>query len=207
MRLDYGLYIVAALLFTITVFSAVLIVEIERSLWVVTTAALGILALGLGYYQRPRAIVSTQLPPPPVTEPTAVKMIPQEMQAETFYVPVEEKVEVKVDEIEAPAETTPIIEAPPVIEAPIQPPIIEAPQITQPPASQASEAVPVETVVESPLIKIKGIGEKRANQLNALGINTIDELAKASAQDIAKSLKTSPKIVDKWVAGAKDLIK
>lgn len=203
MRLDYGLYIVAALLFTITVFSAVLIVEIERSLWVVTTAALGILALGLGYYQRPRAIVSTQLPPPPVTEPTAVKMIPQEMQAETFYVPVEEKVEVKVDKIEAPAETTPIIEAPPVIEAPIQPPIIEAPQITQPPASQASEAVPV----ESPLIKIKGIGEKRANQLNALGINTIDELAKASAQDIAKSLKTSPKIVDKWVAGAKDLIK
>jgi predicted flap endonuclease-1-like 5' DNA nuclease len=207
MRLDYGLYIVAALLFTITVFSAVLIVENERSLWVVTTALLGILALGLGYYQRPRATVSTQLPPPPVTEPTAVEMMPQETQVEKIQVPVEEKIEVKDDTIEAPVEAAALIEVPPVIEAPVQPSNIETPQITQPPTPQATEAVPVETVVESPLIKIKGIGEKRANQLNARGINTIDELAKASAQDIAKSLKISSKIVDKWVAGAKDLIK
>ena len=207
MRLDYGLYIVAALLFTITVFSAVLIVETERSLWVVTTAVLGILALGLGYYQRPRATVSTQLPPPAVTEPAAVEMMPQEMQVEKIQVPVEEKIEVKVDKNEAPVEAAALIEVPPVIEAPVQPSNIETPQITQPPTQQATEAVPVETVVESPLIKIKGIGEKRANQLNALGINTIDELAKASAQDIAKSLKISSKIVDKWVAGAKDLIK
>ena len=84
MRLDYGLYIVAALLFTITVFSAVLLVENERSLWVVTTALLGILALGVGYYQRPRATVSTQLPPPAVTEPAKVEMIPQEMQWKKF---------------------------------------------------------------------------------------------------------------------------
>ena len=105
MQLDYGLYIVAALLFIITVFSAVLIVEIERSLWVLTTALLGILALGLGFCQRPRATVSTQLPPPPVTEPKAVEMIPQEMQVEKIQVPVEEKIEVKVDTIEAPTET------------------------------------------------------------------------------------------------------
>jgi predicted flap endonuclease-1-like 5' DNA nuclease len=126
---------------------------------------------------------------------------------EKIQVPVEERGEVKVDKIEAPVEAPLMIEVPSVLEAPVQPLMLEAPQITQPPAQQATEAVSVETVVKSPLIKIKGIGEKRASQLNALGINTIDELAKASAQDIAKSLKISSKIVDKWVAGAKDLIK
>ena len=207
MRLDYGLYIVAALLFTITVFSAVLIAETERNLWVITTFALGILALGMGVYQRPRATASTQLPPPAVTEPAKVEMATQEMQAETIQVPVEEKIEVKVDKIEAPVQAAPIIEVPPVLEAPVQPSMLEAPQIIQLAAPQAAEPIPAVIVVESPLTKIKGIGEKRANQLNALGINTVDELAKASAQDIANSLKISSKIVDKWVAGAKDLIK
>jgi predicted flap endonuclease-1-like 5' DNA nuclease len=54
---------------------------------------------------------------------------------------------------------------------------------------------------------VKGIGEKRATQLKDIGINGIDELAKASAEGIAKSLKISPKIVQKWIAGAKELAK
>jgi predicted flap endonuclease-1-like 5' DNA nuclease len=57
------------------------------------------------------------------------------------------------------------------------------------------------------LTQVKGIGEKRAAQLKAIGINSVYELAKTSAEDIAAKLKISPKIVEKWIAGAKELAK
>ena len=56
------------------------------------------------------------------------------------------------------------------------------------------------------LTQVKGIGEKRAAQLKALGINSVDDLSKASAKTIAKELKISPKIVDKWIDSAKELV-
>jgi len=62
-----------------------------------------------------------------------------------------------------------------------------------------------EPSIEHALTEISGIGEKRASQLKALGIKSVDDLAKAPVEDLAKSLKVSPKIVAKWVAGAKKL--
>lgn len=209
MRLDYALYVVAALFFILTVISAIIIVETERSLWVVTTVVLGMLSIGLGYYQRPRATSSTQVTAPPASAPA--EPLPPATQTK----PVQASAEVKIEEkIEAPVQSAPAIESPPIIEAPAQPQITETPTpaiIESPPAPQAPtpevEATPIEPVVESPLTRVKGIGEKRATQLKALGINSLDDLAKASAQDVAKSLKISPKIVDKWILGAKDLVK
>jgi predicted flap endonuclease-1-like 5' DNA nuclease len=190
MRSDITLYIVAAFFFIITAISAILIVEAERSLWIITTAVLGILSVGLGYSQRSRAIVPAQTVKQATISAEPIAIAPQ-------TAPVEEK----APEIQA----APTIEATPVIETLIQPldtetqPVIETPPA---PAIQ-TETAPNETAQESPLTKIKGIGEKRATQLNALGISTIEELAKASAEDVAKSLKISPKIVAKWVDGAK----
>jgi transposase len=40
-----------------------------------------------------------------------------------------------------------------------------------------------------------------------LGISNLDALAAASAESIAKSLKVSPKVVEKWIASAKELVK
>jgi predicted flap endonuclease-1-like 5' DNA nuclease len=54
---------------------------------------------------------------------------------------------------------------------------------------------------------VKGIGEKRATQLKALGISSVDDLSKASAKNVAKKLKISRKTVSKWIASAKELIK
>ncbi len=56
------------------------------------------------------------------------------------------------------------------------------------------------------LTQVKGIGEKRATQLKALGINSADDLTKASAKTVAKKLKISPKIVNKWIDSAKELV-
>jgi len=149
MRLDYTLYVLAALLFLITVVSLVtpLIAETERNLWVVTTVVLGILSVGLGYSQRPKTEAQACRPAVQIPQTT----VPQTQPATT---------------IETPAMT-------------------ETLELTQ----------------------VKGIGEKRATQLKALGINSANDLAKASAEDIAKKLQISSKITKKWIDSAKALVK
>jgi len=93
---------------------------------------------------------------------------------------------------------------------------IQAPHVPQAPAQvQQVETVKeekVEPIVETApsitaLTQIKGIGEKRANQLRALGINNVEGLAKASAEDLAGKLKISPKITGKWIENAEQLLK
>jgi predicted flap endonuclease-1-like 5' DNA nuclease len=148
MRLDYTLYVLAAVFFLITTVSLVtsLIAETERNLWVVTTVVLGILSIGLGYTQRPKTEAQTRQPAVQIPQAT----VPQK----------------PATTMETPAMT-------------------EALELTQ----------------------VKGIGEKRATQLKALGISSVDDLAKASAEDIAKKLQISPKITKKWIASAKKLVK
>jgi predicted flap endonuclease-1-like 5' DNA nuclease len=65
------------------------------------------------------------------------------------------------------------------------------------------EAAPVPSVME--LTEVKGIGEKRKEQLKALGIRSVEDLAEASAEDLAQKLKISPKITGKWIENAKNL--
>jgi predicted flap endonuclease-1-like 5' DNA nuclease len=112
------------------------------------------------------------------------------------------------------AETT---QAPPIQAAPA-PPSTQAP----PPLLPATEAVealarpPVEPIalpasVETELPRIeltavKGIKEKRAEQLRALGIGSVEELANASAVDLAKKLKISPTFTQQWIENAKKII-
>ena len=158
MRLDYTLYVLAALLFLITIISLIspMMAETEtRNLWVVTTAVLGILSIGLGYSQRPK------------TEAQACQP------ATTMETSKEEKTEAAM----------------------------EKPTMKEAPTTATSTAATME------LTQVKGIGRKRALQLKALGIHSVDDLSKASAKTVAKNLKISPKIVKKWVASAKKLVK
>lgn len=208
MRSDYALYIVAAFFFILTTMSAILIVEAERNLWMVSTAVLGLLSVGLGYYQRPKAFMPSQkvqqaaeiseaiAGPEPQAEPLEVASPVVEVP------PVEEKPEVHA---------TPEIEVPPPTETPVQPPVIETQSTIEETAAieaQVVETNPAEAIHQvaiSPLTEVKGIGERRAAQLNALGINTVEELAQASPEDLARKLKISPKIVAKWVDNAKKI--
>ncbi|MCS7124965.1 MAG: helix-hairpin-helix domain-containing protein [Candidatus Bathyarchaeota archaeon] len=69
------------------------------------------------------------------------------------------------------------------------------------------------TVSETPsgvmleLTEIKGIGVKRAEQLKTLGFKTVEDLAEASAEDLASKLKVSPKITKRWIEEARKLLK
>jgi predicted flap endonuclease-1-like 5' DNA nuclease len=167
MRLDYTLYVLAALLLIVTVVPFVVTIEgVEsdtRNLWVVATVVLGLLSIGLGYTQRPKT--ATQACQPATTTP-------QETMPPAVETPQEET--------KAPTEKATVKTAPNV-------------------------AAPAAATME--LTQMKGIGEKRAAQLKALGVNSVDDLSKASATAIAKELKISPKIVDKWIDSAKELVK
>ncbi|MDH5481287.1 MAG: helix-hairpin-helix domain-containing protein [Candidatus Bathyarchaeota archaeon] len=57
------------------------------------------------------------------------------------------------------------------------------------------------------LTRIRGIGEKRAEQLKTLGIDNTEDLANASAKDLAKKLEISSKTTGRWIENAKKLAK
>ena len=72
--------------------------------------------------------------------------------------------------------------------------------------TETSKPVEVEAAPAAPeLTQVKGIGEKRAEQLKAVGINHVEDLAKASAKDLAVKLKVSPKITRRWIRSAKKI--
>lgn len=176
MRSDYALYVVAIIFFVITGISfAIGLAELERNLWVVTTAVLGLLFAGLGYTQRPRPggriIVETSPSTPSQTSATPTPI--------------------------APVSTAP---EPALIE-PVAPAVSE---VKEEKIEVTTEATPAPTV--SGLTEVKGIGEKRKQQLNALGITSIGDLAKTSADELAQKLKISPKITGKWIENSKKLL-
>jgi predicted flap endonuclease-1-like 5' DNA nuclease len=183
MRLDYILYAVAIIFFIVTLTAAVYSFE-PRPVWVVTTAVIGLAAIGLGYGQRPKptaaAPATANIPPPPTPPPQEQKEQPVEPQAMAITT--------------APPQPQPIVTvtAPAQTEAAM---IEEAKPIAQPP--QPTQA--------AGLTEVKGIGEKRAAQLKAIGVSTIEDLAKASAKDLATKLNISPKITTKWIENAKEI--
>lgn len=56
------------------------------------------------------------------------------------------------------------------------------------------------------LTRVKGIGKKRAEQLKALGISTVADLSTASAEELAEQLQISPKITNRWVKSARNIL-
>ena len=228
MRFDYPLYGLAILLFALTAITFTLVSDQDgRQLYAVSTAVVGLLSVGGGYFLRPKA---TTAAPVQTTVPT-----PQAAPAEPVQqtaAPVVENPKIDAQAVEAPKIETPIIEASPIqaapaVEAPkVEPPAVEAAVAAEaPPVAQvvapAAEDPVVEEAISAPVVEaqaasaaakleftqIRGISEKRAEQLKANGINTIEELANASAVDLAAKLNVSPKIVKMWIGSAKKLSK
>lgn len=144
MRSDYILYTVSIIFFILTGIVFTYPVE-QRELWTVTTIVLGLLFIGLGYSQRPKA-ATIKAPAPATATPSKV---------------TEE-------------ETETVIKAVPTVMA---------------------------------LTEVSGIGDKRAGQLKKVGINSVEDLSKASAKSLAAKLKISAKITGKWIKNSRKLIK
>lgn len=159
MRSDYALYAVAIVFFILTGVVVAYSALEQTQLWIVTTAVLGLVFIGLGYTQRPRQATSI------TTTPTI---------------------------------TTQITTTPP------PPPVLTI--VKEEVKEEKTEQIAVEPSTIG-LTQVKGIKEKRAEQLKTIGINSIDDLANASANDIAGRLQISPKITGKWIESAKELAK
>ena len=67
--------------------------------------------------------------------------------------------------------------------------------------------IPTSSTGHNAFSQIRGINQNRASQLQANGINTLADLAKASSEDLAEKLSISPKIVKMWIGSAKKLLK
>ena len=148
MRTDYVLYVVAVILFIIT--GIVAVYSVEQTLWIASTAVLGLFFASLGLSQRPK------------TQSIAVETTP----ATTVTVQPTVKEELKKEE------------TPTVMETP---------------------------VVTIELTQVKGIKAKRAEQLKALGINNAQDLANATANDLAAKLKIASYFTEQWIENAKKL--
>ncbi len=59
-----------------------------------------------------------------------------------------------------------------------------------------------ETLRETELTEIKGIGSKRAKELKVAGVNTISDLATASAKDLSQKIGISEKTISRWITEA-----
>jgi predicted flap endonuclease-1-like 5' DNA nuclease len=165
MRSDYALYAVAIILFILT--GVVAVYAATQQLWVVTTAVLGLVCVGLGYWQRPHEQTTQIITPKPVTTIAPVSSV---------------------------------ITPPP-------PPTVTKEQIIE----KAKDVEQVASVAESQpslgtLLNVKGIKEKRAQQLKTIGINTIEDLAKASPEDLASKLKIAPYFTGQWIENAKKIV-
>ena len=87
MRLDYTLYVLAAILLIITVVPFVAPIGVEttetKSLWVVATVVLGLFSIGLGYSQRPKTRAQACQP----AMPTPQETMPETQPARTVETP------------------------------------------------------------------------------------------------------------------------
>ncbi len=207
MRLDYALYGVAIIFFLVTAISFVVVSEQNgKNLWTVSTVVFGLLSVSAGYLLKPKnkTMIASNASIAQETIPESIPKMPT-MEAPAVEapkieaVPVAETPEVNVSSIEAPA-----VEAI-VPHAPVEAPVVDTPSIeTEVSSIKEAPSIVVEVIG---LTQVKGIGEKRATQLKANGILSIEDLAKSNVADLASKLSISPKIVEKWVAGAKKLIK
>jgi predicted flap endonuclease-1-like 5' DNA nuclease len=101
-----------------------------------------------------------------------------------------------------PAAATTKVETSIAIAAPAPTPVASVvTEVAEPKPIAVTETIPRKLR----LTKIRGIGDKRAGQLKALGINNLENLANASPKDLALKLNISPKMTGRWIDSAKQL--
>ena len=216
MRMDYALYGLAVILFVLTAITYLYVQDANgRLLYAAATAIVGILSVGGGVFLRPKVATSspsqTAVPEQPPQQTVATEP------AQTMGGPIVEAPTTQL--VEAPNAETPIaVEAPPKVQVaqPVEEPKVEAipiPAIVEDKPTASIEAATVEVASPAPaaakseFAQIRGISEKRAEQLKAVGVNNIQDLANASPDDLAAKLGVSPKIVKMWIGSAKKLAK
>jgi predicted flap endonuclease-1-like 5' DNA nuclease len=203
MRFDYALYGLAIVLFALTAITFILVADSDgKILYSASTGIVGILSIVGGYFLRPKNIVTAT--------PQTISL-----QAPTRQEVVSETPQTGGPIVEAPPTSIQVVEPPKIEIVAVQIPVVDASSpIKVEPVAAATSVEPVDVAFqsvpatgESAFSQIRGISEKRAEQLKSVGINNLQDLANASAIELAAKLDVSPKIVKMWVGSAKKLSK
>jgi predicted flap endonuclease-1-like 5' DNA nuclease len=215
MRLDYALYGIAIILFIMT--GGIFVSVSEQTGGIIygsLTAILGVISLGCAYFLKPvyqkKSTSQPQVTPTKTTipEPEKQPTIAAETPKAEDMIEVIKPTEV-APKVETPLPKTSTMEHSIVIQPPqtiqmTKPETAKSP--TEPETASNLEECAVDTAANG-LAQIKCISAKRAEQLNANGIKTVEDLAKASSSELAAKLQVSEKIVKMWIGSAKKLVK
>jgi predicted flap endonuclease-1-like 5' DNA nuclease len=166
MRLDYALYVLAAVLLIITVVPFVTSMgenPTETSVWVVATVVLGLFSIGLGYTQRPKT--EAQACQPKMSVPQ--EAIPETQPATTMEAPKEEKAE-------APIETAPAMAAS----------VAATLDLTQ-----------VKDIGEKRATQLKALGITNVDELSKASAKTLAKKLKISPKTVAKWIANAKQLV------------
>jgi outer membrane biosynthesis protein TonB len=131
MRLDYVLYGLGIIFFALSVASYAVVAEPDgQLLYVISTALLGVLSIGAGFVQRPKAVKSQAAAIPPMAQPLPPTPAPTQV------------------ETPAPVVSQPVTEPTPQVAEPIAPETVAE---TKEEATTATVEVPtVEATIEQP---------------------------------------------------------
>ena len=172
MRLDYTLYILAALLLVITVIPFVVTIEgvksDTRSLWVVTTVVLGLLSIGLGYSQRPKTEAQSCQP----TVTTTQETMPQTQPAATVDAPKEEP-----------------------LAAPTKAVAVKKAAKAASPAAATLALRQVKGIGEKRATQLKALGINSANDLSKVSAKTVAKKLKISPKIVANWIANAKELV------------
>ncbi|MCL2172478.1 MAG: helix-hairpin-helix domain-containing protein [Candidatus Bathyarchaeota archaeon] len=237
MRSDVTLYIVAAFFFTTAIAATVLFADMyTRLFWIALSITLGVITTGAGYTQKPIVLKPIKTLQTTTDESTPTQTITQENIAEEVSVkdsPFTEPVPAETIQQTVEEETTPdVISEEPTLSftQEEQIPTVTAQDNVADVAVTAQDNVADVAVTaqddlsvvaqddtiatmrveleEIPLTSVKGVREKRALQLNALGIYTVKELSQASVETLTKGLRPiSPKQAGNLIEAAKQQLK
>ena len=205
MRMDYALYGLAIVLFALTLITLVMVDDSEGKVaYAASTAVVGLLAVGAGYFLKPKNTVATtaQTASPEPVKPQATVTEPNQktggpiVEAQTTQIQVSEAPKIETLAVQAPIVATPQLEVP-----------IVTPQREEAPLEVAATHQTASEWKKSEFGQIRSISQKRAEQLNSLGVHNMKDLANASATDLAEKLNVSIKIVKMWIGSAKKLSK
>lgn len=86
-------------------------------------------------------------------------------------------------------------------------PRVETPKGVEGVGVEIGAPVEVKAVTPIDLTEIKGIGAKRAEKLKAIGVNTVQDLARFSPEELSEKTDISKKLLSNWIEQARELIK
>ena len=172
MRLDYVLYVLAIILMIITIVPFIVPINMETtatSVWVVSSLALGLFSIGLGYSQRPKTAAQACQP---------AMSVNQEAITETLPTPTGEAQETE--------ETKATMEKPAMQTAPA----------TVTSATSKMKLTQVKDIGKKRATQLKALGINSVDDIAKASAKTVSEKLKISLKTVSKWIENAKELID-----------